>query len=138
MTPKAYTGPLLFGAAYYPSTSLDQRLERDLDLMVEAGINIIRVGESVWSTWEPRDGEFDLDWLDPVLDAAHERGISRDHRHTDVCGAAMVAPHIPGDHRADRDGRGEAVRHAAGRRLLASRRSGFLAERLIRKIVSGS
>jgi len=29
----------------------------------------------VWSTWEPRDGEFDLDWLQPVLDAAHERGI---------------------------------------------------------------
>ena len=36
---------------------------------------MIRVGESVWSTWEPQDGVFDLDWLQPVLDAAHARGI---------------------------------------------------------------
>lgn len=65
------------GAAYYyeyqdPST---RDLERDMRLMVEAGFDTIRVGESVWSTWEPRDGEFDLDWLQPVLDAAHSHGI---------------------------------------------------------------
>ena len=42
----------------------------------QAGFTVIRVGESVWSTWEPRDGEFDLDWLQPVLDGAHERGIA--------------------------------------------------------------
>ena len=43
--------------------------------MVEAGFTVIRVGESVWSTWEPEDGEFDLEWLQPVLDGAHRRGI---------------------------------------------------------------
>jgi beta-galactosidase len=43
--------------------------------MAAAHLNVIRVGESVWSTWEPRNGEFHLDWLEPVLDAAHERGI---------------------------------------------------------------
>ena len=43
--------------------------------MAEAGFTVIRVGESVWSTWEPEDGVFDLDWLEPVLDEAHERGI---------------------------------------------------------------
>lgn len=44
--------------------------------MRAAGMTLIRVGESVWTTWEPREGQFDLDWLEPVLDAAHERGIS--------------------------------------------------------------
>ena len=44
--------------------------------MVAAGIDTIRVGESVWSTWEPREGRFDLDWLAPVLDEAHRRGIA--------------------------------------------------------------
>ena len=44
--------------------------------MKAASFSVIRVGESVWSTWEPRDNEFDLDWLQPVLDGAHERGIS--------------------------------------------------------------
>ena len=65
-----------FGAAYYleyqPSA---EHLERDLDLMKEAHFTVIRVGESVWSTWEPRNGVFDLEWLQPVLDGARARGI---------------------------------------------------------------
>ena len=66
---------ILFGAAYYAEYQEEGTLERDLDLMVEAGFSVIRVGESVWSTWEPRNGEFELDWLQPVLDGAHARGI---------------------------------------------------------------
>ncbi|MFF0018569.1 beta-galactosidase [Streptomyces sp. NPDC005374] len=75
---------VLFGAAYYheytpaydPQLQPDERLKADLDLMAEANFTVIRVGESVWSTWEPENGTFDLDWLQPVLDGAHERGIS--------------------------------------------------------------
>lgn len=73
-------GPRL-GTAYYNeylpggAHSRRGRLETDLRLMTDAGITCIRVGESVWSTWEPRDGEFDLEWLTPVLDAAHAHGI---------------------------------------------------------------
>lgn len=66
---------VLFGAAYYHEYQPSPRLETDLDLMVEAGFSVIRVGESVWSTWEPEDGVFDLEWLAPVLDGAHARGI---------------------------------------------------------------
>ncbi|KHK98794.1 beta-galactosidase [Microbacterium mangrovi] len=66
---------VLFGAAYYAEYQPQGTLERDFDLMQEAGFSVIRVGESVWSTWEPREGVFDLDWLQPVLDAAHKRGI---------------------------------------------------------------
>lgn len=66
---------ILFGAAYYAEYHREERVAIDLDLMKDAGFTVIRVGESVWSTWEPRDGEFDLDWLQPVLDGAHERGI---------------------------------------------------------------
>ncbi|MDL5198900.1 beta-galactosidase [Streptomyces sp. ALI-76-A] len=75
---------VLFGAAYYheytpaydPELRPDERLKTDLDLMAEANFTVIRVGESVWSTWEPENGRFDLGWLQPVLDGAHERGIS--------------------------------------------------------------
>ena len=69
------TDRILFGAAYYPEYTPDRPVIRDLDLMQAAGMNLIRVGESVWSTWEPRDGEFDLDWLQETLDEAHARGI---------------------------------------------------------------
>lgn len=64
-----------FGAAYYHEYHLSDRLDEDMDLMAAAGFTLIRVGESVWSTWEPSEGVFDLDWLEPVLDAAHARGI---------------------------------------------------------------
>ncbi|GGX18326.1 hypothetical protein GCM10010383_55390 [Streptomyces lomondensis] len=73
---------VLFGAAYYYEYQPYERLETDLDLMAEAKFTVIRVGESVWSTWstwstwEPENGRFELDWLQPVLDGAHERGIS--------------------------------------------------------------
>lgn len=68
--------PVLFGAAYYHEYQPSPRLAEDLDLMQQAGFTVIRVGESTWSTWEPDDGVFDLDWLQPVLDGAHERGIA--------------------------------------------------------------
>jgi len=76
-----YTHPdrIRFGAAYYheyqPTYEPSPRLEQDLDLMERARFTVIRVGESVWSTWEPDEGTFDLDWLQPVLDGAHSRGI---------------------------------------------------------------
>lgn len=68
-------GRVLFGAAYYHEYQPNERLKDDLDLMAEARFTVIRVGESVWSTWEPENGRFDLDWLQPVLDGAEERGI---------------------------------------------------------------
>jgi beta-galactosidase len=68
-------GRVLVGAAYYHEYQPHERLDADLDLMVAGGFSVIRVGESVWSTWEPRDGDFELDWLQPVLDGAHARGI---------------------------------------------------------------
>jgi beta-galactosidase len=66
---------VLYGVAYYAEYQPYDRLERDLDLIAAADLTVIRVGESVWSTWEPEDGRFELDWLQPVLDGAHARGI---------------------------------------------------------------
>jgi beta-galactosidase len=67
---------ILFGAAYYHEYQPSPRLDEDFRLMSEAGFSVIRVGESVWSTWEPDDGVFDLEWLAPVLDAAQQHGIA--------------------------------------------------------------
>jgi beta-galactosidase len=66
---------LLFGAAYYHEYQPAPRLDTDMDLMADAGFSVIRVGESVWTTWEPEEGQFDLEWLAPVLDGAHQRDI---------------------------------------------------------------
>jgi beta-galactosidase len=67
---------VFFGAAYYPEYESADRIPIDLKLMREAGFTLIRVGESTWSNWEPRDNQFELDWLQPVLDGAYANGIS--------------------------------------------------------------
>ncbi|MFZ7088902.1 beta-galactosidase [Curtobacterium sp. RRHDQ10] len=69
------TESVRFGAAYYHEYQPTTGLAEDMRLMKEAGFTVIRVGESVWSTWEPENGVFDLEWLAPVLDAAEENGI---------------------------------------------------------------
>ena len=62
---------MLFGTAYYNEYHTVERLDRDIDLMLEAGMNYVRVGESTWSLWEPTDGEFRFDWLERVVVDAH-------------------------------------------------------------------
>jgi beta-galactosidase len=44
-------GQVLVGAAYYAEYQPYDRLDEDLDLMAKADFAVIRVGESVWSTW---------------------------------------------------------------------------------------
>ena len=66
---------ILYGVAYYPEYMPYERLDTDVELMRKAGISVVRVGESTWSTWEPRDGEFQFDWMQRVLDRLQQAGI---------------------------------------------------------------
>jgi beta-galactosidase GanA len=45
-------------------------------LMMEAGINLVRIGEFAWSRMEPEDGRFTLDWLHNCVQALDKFGIS--------------------------------------------------------------
>jgi len=66
---------ILYGVAYYPEYMPYDRLDKDVELMQKAGVTVVRVGESTWSTWEPRDGEFQFAWMHRVLDRLHQAGI---------------------------------------------------------------
>src|SRR5437588_9246556 len=66
---------ILYGVAFYPEYMPYDRLDTDVDLMQKAGINVVRVGESTWSSWEPRDGEFQFAWMQRILDRLHRAGI---------------------------------------------------------------
>lgn len=70
-----YDKSVLFGTAFYDEYLPDSDLDYDFSLMKEAGFTVIRVGEGSWSKWEPEDGQFNLDWLQPVLDKASEYDI---------------------------------------------------------------
>lgn len=67
---------LLYGVAYYDEYMPYDRLEEDVRMMKKAKINLVRIAESTWSTWEPQDGVYDFYHLDRVLDAMEEAGIS--------------------------------------------------------------
>ena len=69
------TDKIYFGAAYYDEYMPESRIQQDMALMQDAGMNVIRIGESTWSTWEPRDGVFDFTRLRNMLEGAKEYGI---------------------------------------------------------------
>ncbi len=66
---------LLYGCAYYDEYMPYERLDTDLAMMKKAGINVIRIAESTWSTEEPEDGVFDFSHVTKVLDACEREGI---------------------------------------------------------------
>lgn len=66
---------LLYGVAYYDEYMPCERLNEDIRMMKEAGINVVRIAESTWSTHEPQNGVFDFTSVDRVLDAMHRAGI---------------------------------------------------------------
>ena len=66
---------IYYGAAYYHEYMPEERLEKDVELMKKAGLTVVRIGESTWSSWEPRDGQFEYAYIDRVIDAMHKAGI---------------------------------------------------------------
>lgn len=67
--------PLLLGAAWYPEQWPESRWTADLDLMQKAHMHMVRIGEFAWSTMEPREGQYDLDWLEHAINLAGQHGI---------------------------------------------------------------
>ena len=148
------TGPdlsfptVLYGAAYYneymPGDDADHvaRLAKDVALMKAAGLNVVRMGESTWSLWEPEDGQFEYAWMDRVVDAMGKAGIKvilgtptyslpawMAHQHPEI-----LADRIPGGMFG-----GQPVQSAYGIRQNMDTDSPayrFYAERMIRHIVA--
>lgn len=66
---------VLFGAAYYDEYTPSPRAEQDAAMMKAAGISVVRIAESTWSTLEPQPGQFDFTSIDRTLVAMHRNGI---------------------------------------------------------------
>ncbi|HIL69472.1 MAG TPA: beta-galactosidase [Verrucomicrobia bacterium] len=76
---------MYFGVCYHPEHWVypyagtpeepESRWERDAELMVNAGVNVVRLGEYVWGLCEPEEGQFDFEWLRRVMDVMQKSGI---------------------------------------------------------------
>ena len=69
---------LLHGGDYNPEQWLDRPdiLAQDIQMMKQAHVNAVTLGVFSWSTLEPQEGEFHLDWLETIINNLYENGIS--------------------------------------------------------------
>ena len=75
-----------FGVDYYPEHWPEERWSQDARLMAEASFNIVRLAEFAWSWMEPREGQFDFDWLDRAI------SILADHDIHVILGTPTASP----------------------------------------------
>ena len=64
------------GVDYYPEHWPEERWRIDIALMREAGFNIVRLAEFTWYRLEPSEGQYELQWLEEVVDLFEENDIA--------------------------------------------------------------
>nr|WP_082510198.1 beta-galactosidase [Leifsonia sp. Leaf325] len=72
------TSRLRFGGDYNPEQWPRETWLEDIELMRQAGVNLVSVGIFSWALLEPREGEYDFSFLDEVLDLLAGAGIDVD------------------------------------------------------------
>lgn len=103
----------LLGSAWYPEQWPETAWEKDLALMEAAHFNVVRIGEFAWSTLEPSEGRYQLDWMERAV------ALAAKHHLKVVIGTPTDAPpawlttKYPETRGMDADGR---LREHGGRR----------------------
>lgn len=63
------------GVCYYPEQWSEDLWVKDAKEMKALGLSIVRIGEFAWSKIEPKEGEFDFEWLDRSIDILGTAGL---------------------------------------------------------------
>lgn len=63
------------GTNYHPHDWPRERWPQDIQLMKEAGFNLVRLGHLCWDSFEPLEGYYTFDWFDEVMDLFAEANI---------------------------------------------------------------
>src|SRR6266540_674777 len=89
---------MYFGVDYYPEhwvhpyagtpENPEARWERDVELMLEAGVNVVRMGEFAWGLYEPEEGKYHFDWMQRAMDLFGKAGVKV------VLGTPTAAPPV--------------------------------------------
>ncbi|MBE0696824.1 MAG: beta-galactosidase, partial [Anaerolineaceae bacterium] len=78
---------MYFGTAYYPEHWPEERWPIDAQMMHDARLNGVRMGEFAWSKLEPVEGQLDFSWLDRAIDLLAHHGIQ-----TMLCTCSRTPP----------------------------------------------
>ncbi len=63
------------GVDYYPEHWDKSMWKQDADLMARTGVKLVRIAEFSWAKLEPREGEYDFEWLDEMIGIFADRSI---------------------------------------------------------------
>ncbi len=79
-TPRWPSAPdgIAYGGDYNPEQWPEEVWLEDVELMAQAGVNLVSLGIFSWALLEPREGDFDFGWLDRAIDLLHAHGIAVD------------------------------------------------------------
>lgn len=67
---------LYVGTNYHPHDDKNpDKIKYDIQLMKEAGFEVVRMGHLAWDSYEPADGKFDFKWFNRVMDLMNEAGL---------------------------------------------------------------
>ncbi len=76
---------MYFGVDYHPeqwvypyggtAENPEAAWDRDVELMLSAGVNVVRMGEFIWGLCEPEEGKYDFGWLKRAMDTLGKAGI---------------------------------------------------------------
>jgi len=66
---------MYYGVSYYLEHKEKEDLAKDLKMLIASGINTVRMGEFAWCRMEPREGDYQFDWLKEVVEILGKAGI---------------------------------------------------------------
>jgi len=76
--PAASGSPLAHGADYNPEQWPRDVWDEDVELMREAGVNVVSFAIFSWARVQPAEDRWDFGWLDEVMDLLHRNGVGVD------------------------------------------------------------
>lgn len=63
------------GCCYYPEHWPESDWDNNAARMREMGLELVRIGEFAWSRMEPKQGQYDWDWLDRAIESLAKAGL---------------------------------------------------------------
>ncbi len=127
---------ILYGVAYYDEYMPEERLEQDMEMMVKAGINVIRIAESTWSSEEPEEGVFDFHHVTRTIEAAARYGLKVIVGTPTYAIPPWLAAKYPEIIAVTEDGQGK---YGARQNMdITNPHYRFYAERIIRKLMAAT
>ena len=90
-----------YGVCYYPEHWPEAMVDSDLDRILDAGFDYVRIGEGAWAYFEPSEGNYRFDLFDRVVAGCEKRGLNVMFGTPTYCGPAWIGHKYPEVYRWD-------------------------------------